>query len=376
MMNGETLYQERLDRIRKAVACEPVDQIPVAPCANAYFARCQHVLMKEYVSDFDKACTANLAELTRLDADATQNVIFSPYLLGTQWLSKTAIPGAGVGDDDMWQITEQENMKFEEYEDIKRMGWDAWQKKFIAEKCDNNWKNLEPFFAANPKAYQRFREAGIPCIADFLMITPFEYFCGGRSLESFFTEDLLEEPELIHEIFDLVLESNLKSYRQQILDTHAVGVWIGGWRTGPDLISPAMFDEYVWPAFQAYYDLCVETGVIPIFHLDSNWDLCIDKFKRLKDKTYVLALDSKTDMRKTRKVLGPDVCLLGDVPCELMTFGTPEQVGDYVTKLLEDVGPWGVIIATGCDIPSDAKPENVKAMSDAAHQFLNTHPQK
>ena len=35
------------------------------------------------------------------------------------------------------------------------------------------------------------------------MITPFEYFCGGRSLETFFTEDLLEEPELVHEIFDL-----------------------------------------------------------------------------------------------------------------------------------------------------------------------------
>ena len=374
-MNGETLYQQRLDLIRRAVACQPVDRIPVIPCANAYLARSQHVVLKDYINDFDKACTANLAELTRLDADGTQNVIFSPYLLGTQWLSKAAIPGVELGDDDMWQITEAENMKFEEYEDIKRMGWDAWQKKFIAEKCNDNWHRLEPFFAANPKAYQRFREAGIPCIADFLMITPFEYFCGGRSLETFFTEDLMEEPELMHEIFDLVLESNLKTYRQQILDTHATGVWIGGWRTGPDLISPAMFDEFVWPSFKAYYDLCIEMGVIPTFHLDSNWDLCIDKFKRLEDKTYILGLDSKTDMRNARKVLGPNVCLLGDVPCELFALGTPDQVADYVTRMLEDVGPWGVIISSGCDIPSDAKPENVKAMADAAHAFLTTHPQ-
>ena len=115
--------------------------------------------------------------------------------------------------------------------------------------------------------------------------------------------------------------------------------------------------------------------VIPIFHLDSNWTLVLDKFKRLKDKTYVMALDSKTDIRKCREVLGPDVCILGDVPCELMTYGTPEEVADYVTKLLEDIGPWGCIIATGCDIPSDAKPENVKAMCEAAHSFLDTHPQ-
>ena len=373
-MNNETLFQTRMERIRKAVSCEPVDRIPVAPCGNAYFARQGHVLMKDYISDFDKACAANLAELERLDADATQNVIFSPYLLGTQWLSRTAVPGDGLGEDDMWQVMESENMAFEEYQDLKAMGWDAWQKKFIAEKCNDNWKKLEPYFAALPAAYGKFQQAGIPCICDFLMITPFEYFCGGRSLATFFMDDLMDEPELVHEIFDLVLESNLKTYRQQILDTHATGVWIGGWRTGPELVSPAMFDEFVWPAFQAYYDLCIETGVLPIFHLDSNWDLCIDKFKRLKDKTYVLALDSKTDMRKARAVLGPDVCLLGDVPCEMLTFGTPEEVSGYVTSMLEDVGPWGVIIASGCDIPSDARPENVKAMADAAHRFLETHP--
>ena len=63
------------------------------------------------------------------------------------------------------------------------------------------------------------------------------------------------------------------------------------------------------------------------------------------------------------------------MPCELFAFGTPDQVADYVTRMLEDVGPWGVIISSGCDIPSDAKPENVKAMADAAHAFLTTHPQ-
>ena len=83
-------------------------------------------------------------------------------------------------------------------------------------------------------------------------------------------------------------------------------------------------------------------NVIPTFHLDSCWNLDLDKFKRLEDKTYILALDSKTDIRKAREVLGKDVCILGDVPCELMTFGTPEEVKEYVTKLLEDIGSLGL----------------------------------
>ena len=369
-------YEDNLELIKKAVRCEPVDRVPFVPCANAYMARANGIRMKDYITNFELACDANLKELDRIDADGTQNVIFSPYLLGTQWLSKTAIPGVDLGDDDMWQVVElPENMKFEDYQKIKDMGWDAWQKQFIAEKCNDNWHHLEPFFAANPAAYQKFYEAGYPCTADFLMITPFEYFCGGRSLEAFLVDDLFEEPELMHEIFDIVLEHNLKQYRKQIEDTHATGVWIGGWRTGPDLISPDMFDEFVMPAFKAYYDLCIETGVIPSFHLDSNWTLILDRFKAFEEKTFIMALDSKTDIRKCREVLGPNVCILGDVPCEMLTFGQPEEVGQYVTDLLDDIGPYGVIIASGCDIPSDAKPENVKAMSDAAHNYLKTHPQ-
>ena len=47
-------------------------------------------------------------------------------------------------------------MKSTGYEKIKEMGWDAFQKQFIAEKCDNNWENLKPFFEANPRCYQKF----------------------------------------------------------------------------------------------------------------------------------------------------------------------------------------------------------------------------
>jgi uroporphyrinogen-III decarboxylase len=370
-------YEDNLELLRKTVRCEPTDRVPFVPCGNAYMARANHILMKDYITDFDLACDANIKELKRIDADGTQNVIFSPYLLGTQWLSKTAIPGVDLDDDAMWQITEiPENMKFEDYQKIKDMGWEAWQAQFIHEKCDDNWNNLKPFFEANPRSYKKFYEAGIPCICDFLMITPFEYFCGGRSLEAFLVDDLFDEPELMHEIFDLVMESNLKTYRKQIEDTHALGVWIGGWRTGPDLISPDMFDEFVWPYFKGYYDLCIEMNVIPMFHLDSNWDLLLDRFKQLPEKTYVMALDSKTDIRKCRQVLGPNVCILGDVPCEMLTFGTAQEVYDYVTAVLDDIGPWGVMVASGCDIPSDAKPENVLAMSRAAHEYLEHHPQK
>jgi uroporphyrinogen-III decarboxylase len=53
---------------------------------------------------------------------------------------------------------------------------------------------------------------------------------------------------------------------------------------------------------------------------------------------------------------------MGDVPAALFKLGTPDEVNTYCTKLINEIGPSGFILSSGCDIPMDAKPENVAAM--------------
>lgn len=136
------------------------------------------------------------------------------------------------------------------------------------------------------------------------------------------------------------------------------------------MISEDLFDRFVWPYFKAYTDLCVEHDVIPIYHLDACWDNALEKFLELPAKKGILALDSKTDIRLTHKILGDHMCILGDVPAELLAFGTPGDIQKYVKDLLDDIGTQGIIIASGCDIPSDAKRENVRAMCDAVNGYI------
>lgn len=368
---GNKLYDENMNRIKKAVAMEPVDKVPFAPCGNAAWARIAGVPMKEYINDFEKACTVNLEIMKSLGGvDATQNVIFSPYLLGTQWLSKTSVPGRELGDDDMWQVVESENMKHEDYDEILKNGFEGFYLKFVKERCDDNFTRLQPFYDYTPTAYKRFAEAGIPCICDFLMITPFEFYCGGRSLEKFFMDDLMDDPDMMDEVFAITMEYTLKTYRKMIMDTHPTGVWIGGWRTSPDMLSPEMWDRFVWPYFKQYTDLCLELDVIPTFHLDANWTAALDRFKEMPAKKCIMALDSKTDIRKARAAMKDHMCILGDVPAELLAFGSYDDVYKHTTKLIQDIGPYGYIVASGCDVPSNAKRENVQAMNDAAANFL------
>jgi uroporphyrinogen-III decarboxylase len=134
-------------------------------------------------------------------------------------------------------------------------------------------------------------------------------------------------------------------------------------------MNPAMFDRFVWPYLVRYVDLLLEHDVIPILHLDSNWDRAIEKFKGLPKGKCIMSLDGKTDMRRAKQILGDHMCLLGDVPPEMMTFSTQGEVYDYTKKLIDDIGTRGLIIGCGCDMPPDAKKENVDAMVQAARDY-------
>ncbi len=72
-----------------------------------------------------------------------------------------------------------------------------------------------------------------------------------------------------------------------------------------------------------------------------------------------------TNIYKIKEVLGDHMCIKGDVAATMMSLGTPDDVYNYCTKIIRDMGP-GLILSTGCSAPPDAKVENVKAMVAAA----------
>jgi uroporphyrinogen-III decarboxylase len=84
----------------------------------------------------------------------------------------------------------------------------------------------------------------------------------------------------------------------------------------------------------------------------------------------VLQLDGATDIFRAKEVIGDHFCLFGDVPSTMLAFGGEQEVSDYCKKLIDAVGKnGGFILAAGCEIPPNARPENVKAMIDAATRF-------
>ncbi len=360
-------YEYNLDLFQRAVALETLERVPFVPCAPAFFPLDGGISLKTAINDFTIASKINLQEHLKYQATATQANIFSPYLLAGNWLSNVWVPGKELGDDELWQMNEVENfVTQDDYREIISSGFGIWYDKFKREKLGDVDQKLIPYFQSVVSSVGEFSEAGIPVVMSALMITPFEYLCGGRSLQSFLLDDIYDEPELTKQVFEKIMEFTMPMYDGLMKQLHPLGVWIGGWRTAPELISPALLEEWGIPYMRKYVDLCVENGVVPILHLDSNWNKGLEFFKDFPDKKCILALDGKTDIFLAKEILGDRMCIIGDVPPEMLSFGTYDEVYAYCEKLIEEIGPTGFILSSGCDIPPNAKPECVKAMGDAA----------
>lgn len=372
MSNADALYQSRLARVRDAVAMRPVDKIPVSINGPAFVAHAQGLTLKEAITDYDKAVEAAVGLMDRLGtADSLQTPIMWPESLACVWMSKVSSPGFELPDDELWQVEEAEVIRFDDYQYILDHGFAAFRQEVLTKRLQIDLDKLAAFGSANPAAAARCARAGIPVINSGGSVgTPFEPMCGGRSLVNFFM-DLMDEPELLSRVFRAVQKDLTAEFAAQ-LDANAgtFGAWVGGWRAAPAMMSDDTFDEFVWPYLKELAMLAIDRNIVPIFHLDSCWDRAFAHFRELPPRTFILSLDGTSDIRLCRNIVGDHAAIMGDVPATLLAFSSTDEVYDYTTKLISDVGPkTGLIVCSGCDIPFNAKYENVKAMVDAAADF-------
>jgi uroporphyrinogen-III decarboxylase len=127
-----------------------------------------------------------------------------------------------------------------------------------------------------------------------------------------------------------------------------------------------MWNRFVWPHFRRLVCEVVEADLIALLHLDSDWTRELERFKELPRGRCIMALDGETDIFRAKEVLKDHMCIMGDVPAAMLCHDTPDQVHAYCIRLIRELGPEGFILQSGCDIPTNAKLENVQAMVASA----------
>jgi hypothetical protein len=366
-----TKYEEHLNRVLSAVALERADRVPYISSGTAVNALLLGVPLSKYCTDMVLNCDTNLKAQELIgETDGTQAPIFQPDILASCWLSEVKLPGRDIKENELWQIHEKELVLQSDYDEILESGFAPWYMKFLATKLGDPLARSAEYFGYIGTAVGRFAQAGIPCFCSGTFYTPFEMFSGGRSLQNFLIDDLLEIPEKIDEVFALAHEFNMQNFSQQLNNPQGkpLAVWIGGWRGTPGMLNPVMFERFAWKYMVEIAEMVLDAGVIPMFHLDSDWSRGLHYFKQFPKGRCILALDGKTDIFKAKEIIGDHCCLMGDVPSQVLAFAKVDEVKDYCAKLLREVGPTGYIMSSGCDAPYNARLENLQALAHSVFE--------
>lgn len=288
---------------------------------------------------------------------------------------KMRIPGKDLPDDYTFQLIEEEVLQLEDYEKICEMGFD----KFYYE--DYLWRITD----LTPEEVEKIKGELVGFATQFggeLAKRGIKPWHGGAYVHPFFTlslmrsmvrftEDIYYRPEIVertikHMTAELIQKQNVSKVKQS-----GIGRYLLGAERAAGIFYPLSIFERFWlPYTREIVETFWSEGIVTIFHLDSCWNRNLPYFKLLPKGSYVLHFDGTTDIFSAKEVLRSHGIIQGDVPASMFSLGKPEDVEAYVKKLIDEVGAdGGFILGSGCGVPSDAKPDNFRAMIETGKTY-------
>ena len=204
-MSTEDYYNQRLERILKAVALQKPDRTPVVLEYSGFAAYATQTPMAALL----KSAHTNIDTMIKAfelvgDGDAINYGAFWPYGLCYDFMAKVRVPGVDLPENEMWQVTEARLMQRGDYDRILSHGWLNFFKTFMRERILNDVPpEYLPPLRRPVDVRSEWRSIDVPVLSGGDITTPVELLCGARSLMEF-AIDLIEIPEKVEAVMDTI----------------------------------------------------------------------------------------------------------------------------------------------------------------------------
>ncbi len=179
---------------------------------------------------------------------------------------------------------------------------------------------------------------------------------------------LFDMTELMMECFDspdevkILLEKTtefIKSYVRAFKDVGADGVVMAEPAAG--LLSPSLAEEFSMPYVKEIFDAVSDENFVVCYHN------CGNAVVQMADSIAALGADiyhfgNAINMTDIISEMPADSVVMGNIDPLLFKDGTTEDIISSVQKLYDECGKYrNFMISSGCDIPANAKWENLDA---------------
>ena len=376
--------EERLDAV---VRLEEPDRVPLSMMLYYYGPFHTNTRMSEYMKrpDVYREVSRKVYEdLGPWDIYYNINPV-SRLIYSFAMMMRYLYPGDELPEDVMSQVEEVEYMRPEDYDRILETNYFFADFLFRGRMLPRFCKDAEGVSPARLWALlvrdvirqKRFwdedrkwcRQQGLAVQIGYQAEMPFDMFSMARTVVPF-SIDLFQRPEKIRKAAMRLAPgfAELSIRIAKLMGVPRVQCYCH--RTSNSFISPKQFEELVFPSLEGIVCRIIDAGMTPILHCDGDWLKNMKVMRRLPAKKIILQLDGLTDIFRAKEEIGDHMCLFGDVPAEMLVMGGPQEVEEYCHRLMEEAGRGGgFILAGGCEIPYNAKPENLRAMVRSVPKF-------
>ncbi len=376
--------QERLDAV---IRLERPDRVPLSMMLYYYGPFHAGVKMSDYMTKpkvYMQTMRTVYEDIGPWDIYYNINPV-SRLMYSFTMMMRYLYPGKELPDDVMSQVDEIEYMQPEDYDWIfdtnsKYVDF-LFRARMIPRFCKDGeklgtvslWLKLAMGLLQQKLFWKRdwkwWRARGMVIQIGYQAEMPFDMFSQARTVVPF-SLDIYQRPEKIRDaalkLAPSFAESSIQTAR--FMGVPRIQCYLH--RTSNDFISPQTFEDLAFPGMELIINRIIDAGLTPILHCDGNWTKNLKILRRLPAKKIILQLDGLTDIFQAKKEIGDHMCLFGDVPAEKLALGSSQEVEEYCHRLIEEVGKdGGFILAGACEIPYNAKSENLRAMVEANYKY-------
>jgi hypothetical protein len=407
---AEKAYKERVNRFKDAIQMKKKpDRVPVFNIYGFYPAPYAGFTPQEVMYDYDKCVEA----WNKFVLDFAPDGHIGAYVPGSGKLCEIldyklySWPGHGVSPTFSYQCNEGEYMMADEYDaliqDPSNFYCNVYMPRifgalqaFTAPSLSNVLEiyglplNFIPFgLPPVQAAYKALLEAGSEALKwvgamvahNIAMATAgFPAFWDGPAKAPFdMIGDTLRGTKGI--MLDMYRQPDKLLQAMEVMTPLVIKMGIGGVKAagvpvvavvmhkGADgFLSDAQYKKFYWPTFRKVLMGYINEGIVPFLFIEGGYNSRLEIIRDLPKGKVIYWLD-RTDMAKAKKILGDVGCIGGNVPPDLLAVGTPQEVKDYVKKLIDTCAKGGGFILGNGTVMEDAKPGNLHAMIDTAKEY-------
>ncbi|AGA69463.1 uroporphyrinogen-III decarboxylase [Desulfitobacterium dichloroeliminans LMG P-21439] len=383
----EILYQERLTRYLDAMQGKKPDKVPIRLQLSEFMAKYAGIELQEIYYDLDRNIEAADKILTDFDVDVTMG---GPSLwwgalhdaVGAKYLK---FAGRQLSPNQQFQFVEQEYMVPEDYdafiENPTQWILDTFLPRIHTEFSDPGSfranlaliKGSAGMVIANNKNQQAVthwaKNYGMPMSVTGMVKAPFDTL--GDTLRGLrgIMKDLRKRPEKVLAALEVLIAHNIYYGLATSEGDRVLPVFLPLHRGSYPFLNPHEWNTFYWPSLKKVIEGLWNQGKRTMFYAEGNWTPYLERILELPERSIVFHMD-QTDSQQVKRILGSRFCISGNVPNSLMAYGSPEQVREYVKRLLHDyAADGGFIIDTAGIMQTDVKAENVIALIETTRKY-------